>query len=90
MLAGAPFTNVNGRARGCDRATHLLFSDEDSDDRVQTGAEAHARRPLNAQLVDDPLTPLRRAEDLDLGPDEADGVRLGDGVLHVPALLRAL
>ena len=44
----------------------------------------------STELVDDALGPVCMAEDLDFGSNNSDGVRLGGGILLVPALLRPL
>jgi hypothetical protein len=70
--------------------THLFLSDEHCDRGVEARAEGDGGGALDLELVDNPLGPLRGTEHLDLGGHEADGVRFGDGVLEVPAILRLL
>ena len=57
---------------------------------VKTRAEGDAGAAFDFELVDDTLGSICRAEDLDFGSNESHGMRLGGGVLQVPALLRFL
>ena len=61
--------------------THLFLGNEDRDGRVEPRTEGDGRRTLDLKFVHYTLRPLRRPEHLDLLANQANSVRLGDGVL---------
>ena len=69
-------------------STHLLLTDEDGHRRIESRTEGDGRRTLDLELVHHALGPLGGPKHLDLGADEANGMRLGDGILEFPPLLR--
>ena len=73
-----------------DEYTYLFLSNKDCDRRIQSWTQSNTSRSFNSQFIHDALVPLCRSKDLNIGPDQSNGMGLRNCILEVPTFLRLL